>query len=111
MSKFRCFDRCCDEWRRAAACPLIASTAADRIDPLNAPRKQRRTPMRHLATRGVAFAALATPALAETQQQKFDAPVYTFNGNVFDPPAVDKQQTVAPRTQGHAVHRKQHAQQ
>ena len=65
--------------------------------------------MTRLAVLGIALAALATPALAQSQQQNWSAPVYTFNGNVFDPPAVDKQ--VAPRAQGRVVHRRHQAQQ
>jgi hypothetical protein len=66
--------------------------------------------MKRLAVLGVTLAALATPAHAQSTPQKWDAPVYTFNGNVFDPPAVDKQAMVAPRPQGRVVHKRQHAQ-
>jgi hypothetical protein len=44
--------------------------------------------MKRLAILGFALAAFATPAHAQSQQ-KFDAPVYTFNGMVFDPPPVE----------------------
>jgi hypothetical protein len=73
--------------------------------------KKRRTEMKRLAVLGVALAALATPALAQSAPQKWDAPVYGFNGNVFDPPAVDKQMMVAPRPQTRVVHRRHRGQQ
>jgi hypothetical protein len=67
--------------------------------------------MTRLAVLGIVLAALATPALAQSQQQNWNKPVYSFNGNVFDPPAVDKQFVVAPRAQGRVVHRRHQAQQ
>jgi hypothetical protein len=42
--------------------------------------------MKRLAILGFALAVLATPAHAQSSN-KMDAPVYTFNGMVFDPPA------------------------
>jgi hypothetical protein len=44
------------------------------------------TTMTRLAILGFALAVFATPVQADSQK-KFDAPVYTFNGNVFDPPS------------------------
>jgi hypothetical protein len=52
--------------------------------------------MKRLAILGVALAALATPAHAQSQQ-KFDAPVYSFNGNVFDAPPVEHHGAVSHR--------------
>ena len=66
--------------------------------------------MTRLAVLGIVLAALATPALAQSQQQNWSKPVYSFNGNVFDPPAVDKQ-VVAPHAQGRVVQRRHQAQQ
>ena len=67
--------------------------------------------MTRLAVLGIALAALATPALAQSPQQNWSKPVYTFNGNVFDPPAIDKQAVVAPHAQVRVVHRRHRAQQ
>ena len=61
--------------------------------------------MKRLAILGFALAAFATPVHAQSQQ-KFDAPVYTFNGMVFDPPPVEhygaansrSHRNAAPRT-------------
>jgi hypothetical protein len=52
--------------------------------------------MKRLAILGVALAALATPAHAQSQQ-KSDAPVYSFNGNTFDPPVVEHHGAVSHR--------------
>jgi hypothetical protein len=53
--------------------------------------------MKRLAVLGFALGLLATPAHAQAQK-KFDAPVYSFNGNVFDPPSAQYVATTpAPR--------------
>jgi len=53
--------------------------------------------MKRLAILGFALAVLATPAHAQSSN-KMDAPVYTFNGMVFDPPA-DYRATANSRAQ------------
>jgi len=56
--------------------------------------------MKHLAILGFALAALATPVQAQSQQ-KSEAPVYSFNGNVFDPPTVEHHATASSQPQRH----------
>ena len=56
--------------------------------------------MKRLAILGFALAALATPAHAQSQQ-KSDAPVYSFNGNVFDQPTVEHHGAASSQPQRH----------
>jgi hypothetical protein len=64
--------------------------------------------MTRLAILAIAVAALATPAHAQSNQ-RWDAPVYSFNGNVFDPPPADQHwapsNATVPAGRSHRAHR------